>query len=670
MSNVNATAQPKSNQKLVKKPGLWVEFLGSMNLAITLLVMLAIASVIGTVLQQDQVVQDYILKFGPFWYEVYLSLNLYEVYLAGWFMLVLLFLLVSTSVCVTRNTPVFVKEMKQYSEKLSLTALKHQPNNTTYTAAYSVAEQQAFAAAMLKNEGYKTRIHERSDGSVTVAGLKGHWNRVGYFFSHVSIIIIVIGALMDSNAYLRFNEIFGDLEAETRSVPLDEVKTNAWLTSANFSYRGNVNIREGRSADVLFLPHRQGYLVQQLPFRIEVEAFRVDYYDNGMPKSYESDIVLYSQDYDEPIRETIAVNYPLYYKNFAIYQASYGDGGSLVNFNIHALNAPIPSKTVLESAINRQEYINTPEGRFRIEFNDFQLYNIVPRDEEEAAITGRKMKNNGPTVLYRVRNEQGIAIEYEHYMIPNEQEGRWFFMTGVRSDVRDDYRYLFVPADDKRSMERFFNMLALINNPNNAAVIWREAFPKPLEMDERDYSMHIQLMQQLTQLYRRGGFDGISRFIEENVPFDDQEAVASFYFGQLANALQSLYIHVLGQEGVTINANQDISDIHQVWFEDALTAVGALHRFGPPVFLQLTDFTLIQSSGLQITKSPGKNVVYIGSFLLIIGIFFMFYVRQRRFWVHIRPHEGHTEVTLASKDNKKLPETDAEFEAMVNKFKT
>lgn len=669
MQNTTTSTQPEMVKKPMKKPGLWVEFLGSMNLAITLLVMLAIASVIGTVLQQDQVVQDYILKFGPFWYEVYLSLNLYEVYLAGWFMLVLLFLLVSTSVCVTRNTPVFVKEMKQYSEKLSLTALKHQPNHTTYSTAYSVAEQQAFAESMLALDGYKTRINERSDGSVTVAGLKGNWNRIGYFFSHISIIIIVIGALMDSNAYLRVAELFGNLEAETRTVPLDEVNPNSWLSPANFSYRGNVNVREGRDADVLFLPHRQGYLVQQLPFKMEVEAFRVDYYDNGMPKSYESDIVLYSPDQDEPIRETIAVNYPLYYKNFAIYQASYGDGGSLVNFNIHALNSPIPSKTLLESAINRQEYINTPEGRFSIEFSDFQLYNIVPRDEEEAAITGRKMKNNGPTVLYKVRNEQGIAMEYEHYMIPSEQDGRWFYMTGTRTSVTEDFRYLFIPADDKRSMDRFFKMLALINNPNNAAVIWREAFPKPLEMDDQAYSMHIQLMQQLTLLYRRGGFDGISRFIEQNVPQEEQEDVAAFYFGQLANALQSLYLHVLEEEGIQMNANQDINDTHQVWFEDALTAVGALHRFGPPVFLQLTDFTLIQSSGLQITKSPGKNVVYFGSVLLIIGIFFMFYVRQRRFWVHIRPHEGQTEVTLASKDNKKLPETDAEFEAMVNKFK-
>ena len=86
-----------------------LNFLGSMNLAVTLLVMLSIASVIGTVLKQDETIQAYMLKFGPFWTEVFNSLGLFHVYGAAWFVLVLLFLLLSTSVCVVRNTPAFVK---------------------------------------------------------------------------------------------------------------------------------------------------------------------------------------------------------------------------------------------------------------------------------------------------------------------------------------------------------------------------------------------------------------------------------------------------------------------------------------------------------------------------------------------------------------------------------
>ena len=87
-------------------------FLGSMNLAITLLVAIAIASVVGTVLQQNQPYQDYIVKFGPFWFDVFNRLGLFNVYGAGWFVLILAFLVLSTSVCIYRNTPNMLREMQ------------------------------------------------------------------------------------------------------------------------------------------------------------------------------------------------------------------------------------------------------------------------------------------------------------------------------------------------------------------------------------------------------------------------------------------------------------------------------------------------------------------------------------------------------------------------------
>ena len=76
-----------------------------MNFAITLLVGLAIASVAGTILKQNQPNQDYLIKFGPFWHEVYRSLGLYDVYSCAWFLAVLGFLVISTSVCVWLNAP-------------------------------------------------------------------------------------------------------------------------------------------------------------------------------------------------------------------------------------------------------------------------------------------------------------------------------------------------------------------------------------------------------------------------------------------------------------------------------------------------------------------------------------------------------------------------------------
>jgi len=85
-----------------------------MNLAITILVAVAIAAVIGTVLKQNQDYTDYIIKFGPFWHEVFKDIGLYDVYSTGWFLGLLGFLVASTSVCIYRNTPTMLRDMRRY----------------------------------------------------------------------------------------------------------------------------------------------------------------------------------------------------------------------------------------------------------------------------------------------------------------------------------------------------------------------------------------------------------------------------------------------------------------------------------------------------------------------------------------------------------------------------
>lgn len=655
--------KPKTAPKPPNKGGVgpskfqWGSFLGSMNLAVTLLMMLAIASVIGTVLQQNQPFQDYIIKFGPFWTQVFNSLGLFHVYGAAWFVLVLLFLLISTSVCLTRNTPSFLKDMKRFSEGLTLNAYKHQPHAVTYTPKQF--DPQA-ATQLLQNKGYKVKQHQRDDG-LTLAGMKGRYNRWGYILTHVSIIVICVGGLLDSNLLLKARELTGNLEAETRSVPVSQIPQKSWVSSDNFSFRGTVNIAEGQHADILFLPYNRGFLVQKLPFEIEVKDFRIQYYDTGMPKNYESDIVLTSPELEAPIVKTIEVNKPLYYKNYAIYQSSFGDGGSKLNLKVHPLLAPQSQPLTLDTAVNQVETINTPVGKFKIELNDFKMHNIVPASEEKKAATGKKMHNNGPSIVFKVRNDQGKAWEYENFMIPNQQDGRWFFMTGMRESAAQPFRYLFIPADGQRSTDRFFSFLALVNDPDRAQTILSRALPAD-QTNERTRQMQLKLMNQLMMLFRRQGFAGITAFVEDNVPAEQQKRVRDYYINQTSIALQTLYLNVLETENAETLA--EVSDFDKQWFEDAMVVLNSLSNYGPPLYFELADFEHIQSTGLQITKSPGKDVVYFGSVLLIIGVFFLFYVRQKRVWLAYDDH--HQTLTIAGKDTKPLPETEKEFQRMVD----
>ena len=76
-----------------------IELLSSMRFAISLLTIICIASVIGTVLKQNEPTNNYINQFGPFWAELFATLKLNSVYSAWWFLLILAFLVLSTSLC-------------------------------------------------------------------------------------------------------------------------------------------------------------------------------------------------------------------------------------------------------------------------------------------------------------------------------------------------------------------------------------------------------------------------------------------------------------------------------------------------------------------------------------------------------------------------------------------
>ncbi|MEG1055734.1 MAG: cytochrome c biogenesis protein ResB, partial [Janthinobacterium sp.] len=86
------------------------------------------------------------------------------------------------------------------------------------------------------------------------------------------------------------------------------------------------------------------------------------------------------------------------------------------------------------------------------------------------------------------------------------------------------------------------------------------------------------------------------------------------------------------------------------------------------VYLQLDDFTEIKASVLQVTRSPGKSVVYLGCLFLVIGVFSMFYIRERRLWVWIKDGEGASEALMAMSTQRKTLDFEKEFETLKAKL--
>ena len=156
---------------LIRRP--WFAFLSAMRLAVALLCVLAVASVIGTVLQQNQPQADYIVKFGSFWARIFGFLGLYDVYASGWFVVIMLFLVLSTGLCLWRNIPPFMREMRSFrlkASRQSLAAMKH-------TALLENGLTPSVGMRYFNVRGFAVKQVEREDGSVLVAGKKGPANK-------------------------------------------------------------------------------------------------------------------------------------------------------------------------------------------------------------------------------------------------------------------------------------------------------------------------------------------------------------------------------------------------------------------------------------------------------------------------------------------------------------
>lgn len=644
-----------------------IQFLGSMNLAISLLVIIAIASIIGTILKQNQPYTDYQIKFGSFWFEIFHSIGLYDVYGAIWFLLILAFLVLSTATCVGRNTPGILREIRHFRESIqakSLLAMKHQ---TTFTANLPPNQADTLVQQILKNQGFKYRRKSDTEHTV-VAGMKGSANHWGYWFTHVGLIVILLGAGILDNGRLgiMIGEWMGKLKPETRNLPADQVPAISQLPVSNRAYRGSVDIPEGSRANIIFIPVRDGFLVQNLPFSIEVKDFRVEHYSTGMPKSFESDIVLYDKNLKEPLKTTISVNHPLVYKDIAIYQANFGDGGSQVNLQLLPFN-PLDKLQAVTGNVFRDYKVASTDKKYTLELIDFRLFNI--NDMEDA--NGKPIKRNvGPSVNFKLRDATGQAIEYQNYLNPIAVKNHTYFISGMRSSPGEPFRYLHIPTDAKGTPNRFIAFLTMLQDTELlrrlAQETTRSTLPTENGRAQELEGQMVNAMVQLTQTFIKKGADGISKEISQRFATDKQAEASKAYMTILHTSLRTVYQEMLRQEG---HADK-VTDADWDFLDDSIMAIDKISAYGSPWYIQPTGFKQIEASGLQITRSPGQGVVYFGSAMLVLGVFLLFYVAHRRIWVWLKPTENNqTEIVVAGTSNRNLPEFERYFEHLQGLFR-
>jgi cytochrome c biogenesis protein len=99
---------------------------------------------------------------------------------------------------------------------------------------------------------------------------------------------------------------------------LNDVPESGKLTNSNFSYRAQMLLREGEKQSVAVLKAKEGYFIQDLPFIVGLNDFRIEHYSTGQPKSFESDLIVEDKETGELIKKTINVNTPLTFNGVTI----------------------------------------------------------------------------------------------------------------------------------------------------------------------------------------------------------------------------------------------------------------------------------------------------------------------------------------------------------------
>ena len=704
---------------------LAVELLSSMRFSISLLTVICIASVIGTVLKQNEPGVNYVNQFGPFWAEVFTAASLNSVYSAWWFLLILAFLVVSTSLCVARNTPKIFADWSVYKEGIraqSLKAFGHTAQATLHASPQSEAQR---IGGMLTGGGWKVKLQERKNTSGNpgesgwmVAAKTGSANKLGYIAAHSAIVLICIGGLLDGDLIVRAQMLLNGKSAYKGGGLISDVKPEHRLSPSNPTFRANILVAEGAQSSTAILNQGNGVLIQDLPFSIELKKFVVEHYSTGMPKLFASDIVIHDKATGAMTPARVEVNHPVNYAGVEIYQSSFDDGGSTVKLKAVPMSGATKPFEI-EGVIGNSAQLSKSDGtasatdKMSLEFTALRVLNVenfgktgagpngsavdVRKVDLRESIdsrmgaankikTSKELRNVGPSITYKLRDAAGQAKEFHNYMLPVDMgDGASVYLFGTRETPADAFRYLRIPADEKGGLEGFLNIRTALSDPalRELAVLRyakKAADPARPEMVNQlalSASRALSLFagadkdNSAKSANPSAGLQAVADFIEANVPEAERAKAGEVLIRILNGALFELTQITREQSGLK---PLELTDATQAFMTQTVLSLSDASFYPAPMVFMLKDFTQVQASVFQVARAPGKNVVYLGCAFLILGIFAMLYVRERRVWVWLTPAQDQygdapvTQATMALSTNRKTMDGDREFGHLTEKL--
>jgi len=345
--------KPEFNKK--SNP-LWA-FFCSVKLTIALLIILAATSVFGTLLPQQQDAIHLAEKLSPSLFQALSALQVFDLYHSLWFRLLIGALAVNLVICSIDRFGVTLKRFRARPSPGRSKPFQDIPPERIIPVEGNADEISACVVDVLKGK-YRDIRAETSEGAHFILGEKGRYSHFGVYLVHLSVLLILVGGLLGS--------IFG--------------------------FEAYVNIEEGTAVESVAL--RKMRTSRPLGFAVRCDEFSVDFYDNGAPREFRSELSFLEGE-NVVHQGSLLVNHPITFRGVTFYQSSYGSvPGDRVLLRIAGVDQ---GTQVTPLEVERRKPYPLPENE-----GSFQVVEV----------NGNLMGMMGPAALIAVDGMQGNQASF------------------------------------------------------------------------------------------------------------------------------------------------------------------------------------------------------------------------------------------------------------------
>ncbi|MBA3010084.1 MAG: cytochrome c biogenesis protein ResB [Desulfobacula sp.] len=352
---------------------VWQLFI-SVKFTVIVLILLAITSAAGTIIPQNGDPQQYIEMYGTFGSSLIQVFDLFDMYHSWWFRSLMGLLTINIIICTIDRWPATwrIITSKKFNPEQLLTKKPYKDFKDERTPV----DLKPLYTSFMKKQYTVKGVHTLQNG-FRVYGEKGRWSKLGVPVVHMSIVLILIGALVGS----------------------------FW------GFDGYVNVPEGGSADRIRL--RNSNKIMELGFKVACKDFNIEYYESGAVKEYRSALQILKND-KVLLEKDIIVNDPLKFNGIRFFQSSYG---ALPPENIEI---KIVSKDSQEPSIYKTkigETIQLPGNSGELTITRFNKDYHFKKVELGQAIEGELRLNDKDPVK--------IVLPYKYPTFDKMRKGQW-----------------------------------------------------------------------------------------------------------------------------------------------------------------------------------------------------------------------------------------------------